>query len=90
VRYGNRLYFLGGDGTFMNNVWKILGRSIKSATKQFKEFVCSLVKSGLIVIMCRKAIVYDILTGSIPKPGSLDEFIRPIELYLNSAVHVNR
>jgi hypothetical protein len=41
-------------------------------------FVCSLVKSGLVVIMCRKAVVYDILTGGIPKPSCLDEFIRLI------------
>jgi len=41
-------------------------------------FVCSLVKSGFVVIMCRKAIVYDILAGSIPKPGCLNEFIRLI------------
>jgi hypothetical protein len=40
--------------------------------------------------MCRKAVIYDILAGGIPKPSCLDEFVRPVELYFNSAVHVNR
>ncbi len=53
-------------------------------------FVCSFVESGLVVIVCRKAVVYDILTGSIPNFCCLNEFIRPIELYLQSALHVIR
>jgi hypothetical protein len=54
------------------------GRQRRILLSEVFVFVCSLVKSGFVVIMCRKAVVYDILTGGIPKPSCLDEFIRLI------------
>lgn len=52
--------------------------------------VGSLVKSGLVVVMCRKAIVYDTLTGRIPESCGLDEFIGLIKLYFKSARETNQ
>ena len=48
----------------------------------------SFVKSGLVIIMCHEAIIFDILAGSIPKLCCLDEFIGFVELYIQGAVHV--
>jgi hypothetical protein len=46
----------------MNNVWKILGRSIKSATKQFKELfeILALIIFGFLTVVIEVHILSNI------------------------------
>lgn len=46
----------------MNNVWKILGRSIKSATKQFKELfaILALIIFGFLTVVIEVYILSNI------------------------------
>ncbi len=48
------------------------------------------IESGLVIVMRRKTKVHDILAGSTPNLCCLDEFIRLIGLYLQSAAHASK